>query len=156
MSQDFTYTISTEMLASGLRKSKRSPRNANALVESKGAVGRDGVLAALDSLTRTDTSSLDSEVAFPYPQIFALTNVVLVCTATKIFEFVGGSLVLMLTVSTGQPWTVVDFGPFIYMSNNVVAVIRDAQSLEYSVSSDLPATTAACNFNGQVLVGGKV
>jgi hypothetical protein len=44
MSKDFSFTITSEQLTRGLRPSKRAPRDSKFLVESKGAVGRDGVL----------------------------------------------------------------------------------------------------------------
>ena len=93
---------------------------------------------------------------FPYPQIFVFTNMIIVCSATKIYEWVAGALVLKLTVTTGDTWSCVDFHDYIYMSNGVVAVIRDAMDKTYKVVTDLPVAKAICNFNGQVVVGGLV
>lgn len=56
MSKKFSFTIGSEHLSRGLRPSKRMPRNSRFLVECNGAVGRDGVLEALDELTRINTT----------------------------------------------------------------------------------------------------
>jgi hypothetical protein len=152
MPGEFTFTITSEHLSRGLRPSKRSPRDSKWLWESTGAVGRDGVLSAVDSLTRINTASITD--TFPYPQIFTFTNFILVCSATKVYEWNGSSLVLKYTAtSAGTTWSAVDFYDYIYMSNGKDAVTRDAFSGVYSASSTLPKANAICNFNGQVVVG---
>ena len=147
----FTFTIAAEELANGLRPSKRSPRNAKYLVESKGAVSRDNVLSAIDELTRMDTSGITD--AFPFPQIFTFTNFIIVCSSTKIYEWVAGALVLKLTVTAGSTWSAVDFYDYVYMSNGKVAVVRDYGTDEYSLSADLPTANSILNYNGQVIIG---
>ena len=147
----FSVTIDSGKLSKGLRPSKRLPRNSGYLVECKGCVGRDGVLQTLDELTRIDTSVITD--AYPYPQLFVFTNLIIVCSSTKIYEYVGGALVEKLSVTAGSLWTAVDFYDFIYMSNGSVAVIRDPGSKMYSVTADQPRAMAMCNFHGQVLVG---
>jgi len=151
MTTPFSVSIDTGRLARGLRPSKRVPRNSLYLVTCDGAVGRDGTLQVMDSLTRMATSTITD--AFPYPQIFAFTNMIIVCGQTKIYEWVSSALVLKLTVSAGNPWTAVDFFDYVYMSNNTVAVVRDANTKTYATTTDLPTANAMCNFNGQVLVG---
>jgi hypothetical protein len=141
--------ITTKQLAKGLRPSKRSPRNRGILVECEGAVGRDGVLQALDEMARMATGTL----TFPYPQLFVFTNMTIVCTATTIYEWVDGALVSQLVVGAGDPWRAVDFYDFIYMSNGVSAVVRDAGDKTYAVTTDLPIASAICNFNGQIIIG---
>jgi len=150
----FALTISSEQLSRGLRPSKRVPRNSGFLIQCDGAVGKDGVLVALDQLTRMATDVITD--GFPYPQIFVFTNMVIICSPTKIYEWVGGSLVEKLTVTVGDTWSAVDFHDYIYMSNGVVAVIRDAMDKTYKIVTDLPVAKAICNFNGQVVVGGLV
>ena len=147
----FSITIDTTKLSKGLRPSKRMPRNSGFLVECKGAVGRDGVLQVLDELTRIDTSVITD--AYPYPQIFVFTNLIIVCSSTKIYEWVGGSLVEKLTVTAGSLWSAVDLYDFIYMSNGNVAVLRDSGSKVYSTTTEQPKAMALCNFNGQILAG---
>lgn len=147
----FSVTIDTSKLSKGLRPSKRMPRNSGFLVECKGAVGKDGVLQTLDELIRIATAAITD--AFPYPQIFVFTNLIIVCSSTKIYEWVGGSLVEKLIVTAGSTWSAVDLYDFIYMSNGAVAVLRNPESDVYSITTDQPKAMAVCNFNGQILVG---
>jgi len=144
------FTIKAPKLARGLRPSKRMPRDSRLLVTCAGAVGRDGVLQALDQFTRLATGSDDS---FPYPQIFVFTNAILICTSTKVYEWVSSALVLKITVASGSTWVALDFVNYLYLSNGTVAVVRDALTKAYSESSTLPTAMAALNFNGQVLLG---
>lgn len=137
-------------LAKGLRPSKRMPRNSGYLTQCIGAVGRDGVLQALDQFSRLATGDTDS---FPYPQLFVFTNMIIVCSSTKIYEWVSSALVEKLEVAAGSTWCALDFVDYVYMSNGMVAVVRDAGTKTYSITSELPTSMAACNFNGQVLLG---
>lgn len=149
---NFTATIGSDKLVRGLRPSKRTPRNEGFLVTAQGAVGQDGVLQAIESLTRLATSTITD--AFPFPQIFVFTNVIIVCGLGKIYEWDGSSLVLKYTATTKSgPWCAVDFYDCVYLSNGVEAVVRDAGDKTYGISTDLPAAYALCNFNGQVLAG---
>ena len=147
----FSINIDTSKLSRGLRPSKRLPRNSGYLVECKGAVGKDGVLQALEELTRIATAAITD--LFPYPQVFVFINLIIVCSSTKIYELVGGSLVEKLTVTAGSLWTAADFYDFIYMSNGAVAVIRNPESNVYSITTDQPKAMSICNFQGQVLIG---
>ena len=148
---EFTFTIDANQLARGLRPSKRIPRNAKYLVESKGAVGRDGVLAAVDNLSRINTEEITD--TFPFPQLFVFTNIIIVCSQTKIYEWVDEALVEKLTVEAGSIWAAVDFYGFVYMSNGVVAVIRSHNTGNYCETTELPLTSSILNYNGQVVVG---
>lgn len=150
MSQPFSFTIKTDKLANGLRPSKRVPRNSGYLVTCAGAVGKDGTLSVLDGITQIDTSCITD--AFPYPQIFVLTNMIIVCSSTKIYEWTG-SLVEKLEVTAGSSWTVVDFYNYVYMSNGVVAVIRDSGDGVYRETTALPTASSIADFNGQVIIG---
>ena len=148
----FTFTIGTKQLSQGLRPSKRNPRNNDFLVTCSGAVGRDGVLQVLDQLVRINTNVITD--SFPYPQIFVFTNMIIVCSSTKIYEWVAGALVEKLTVAAGNTWDAVDFHDYIYMSNGTVAVIRDAMDKTYKAVTDMPVAKAICDFNGQIVIGG--
>ncbi|MBT9169304.1 MAG: hypothetical protein DDT19_02662 [Syntrophomonadaceae bacterium] len=148
---DLIYQI-TEPLGRGLRPSRRNPRNTPYLVESIGAVPRDRVIQAVSEFTRTNTAALI--VGFPYPQLFVLTNRIIVCTSTAIHEWVMGTLVLRLSgLPAGTTWSVVDFHSFLYLTNGRVAVARDSSSGVYAVTTTLPFGTALCNYNGQVFIG---
>ena len=152
MSKDFTFTISAEQLTRGLRPSKRAPRDSKFLVEAKGAIGQDGVLCAIDELSRLTTAEVTD--TFPFPQLFVFTNLIIVCGRLKIYELVSGSLSLKYTATTGgSTWTAVDFYKYVYLSNGREAVTRNPDTGVYSLSSTLPKAMSLCNFNGQVLVG---
>jgi len=146
----FTFTIKSSKLAKGLRPSKRMPRDSKFLVTCLGAVGRDEVLQAVDQFTRLGTGDTDT---FPYPQLFVFTNMIIICTQTKIYEWVSSALVLKLTVAAGSTWVALDFHDYTYLSNGSVAVTRDAGTKVYSTTTDLPTAMAALNFNGQVILG---
>jgi hypothetical protein len=127
------------------------PRNSRFLVECKGAVGRDGALQSLDEITRLATTAITD--VFPYPQIFVFTNVIIICSSTKIYEWVSSALVEKLEVAAGSTWCALDFVEYIYLSNGTVAVERDALDKTYSETTDLPTAMAAANFNGQAILG---
>jgi hypothetical protein len=150
----FSITIGSEELARGLRPSKRVPRDSKYLNECEGAVGLDGVLQVLSdlSLSAVDVSALVN-VVFPFPQLFVLERLTIICTLTKIYELVSGSLVEKLTVPSGITWSVVDFKDYIYMSNGKVAVVREATSQIWTINYTLPTACSMVNFNGQIMVG---
>lgn len=148
----FSHTIPSEQLSRGLRPSKRMPRNSGFLVECAGGVGRDGVLQVLDELTRLATSTITDP--FPFPQLFLFTNMIIVCSQTKIYEYISGSLVEKLTVAAGSTWSAIDLYDHVYMSNGKVAVVRSAADKTYSETTELPTAMTICNYNGQIMIGG--
>ena len=152
MSTNFDFTIGPEMLVKGLRPFEEAPRDSKFLVESKGAMGRHGVLAANQSMAPLDTSVITD--GFPYPQIFAFSKFTIVCGATSIYEIINNVLTLKITVAApcGGLWNAVDFYDYIYMSNGEIAVRRDVLTGEYTECTSLPVACAMCNYNGQVLV----
>jgi hypothetical protein len=80
--------------------------------------------------------------------------VIIVCGLKKIYEWVGGALSLKYTAAAaGGTWSAIESGDYIYLTNGSIAVVRDAGSKAYALSSTLPHATAACNFNGQVIIG---
>jgi len=151
MSSRPLFNIGPAELSRGLRPSKRMPRNSKFLTTCNGSVGIDGVLCSLDEITRISTTAITD--GFPYPQIFVFTNVIIICGETKIYEWVSDALVEKLTVSAGSTWSAVAFAEYVYLSNGNVAVERDALDKTYSTTTDLPTAMAACDFNGQVIVG---
>jgi hypothetical protein len=121
------------------------------MISCAGLVGRDGVLQSLDELTRLATTAITD--AFPYPQIFVFTNHIVICGATKVYEWVSSALVEKVTVTEGEAWRAIDFHDYIYLSNGKVAVIRDSGDDTYSITTDLPMASALCNYNGQIMAG---
>ena len=148
----FTFEIDSGDLLKGLRPSEYSPRNEKFLVECTGAIGYEKSLQTIEDITGLliDTSLIVD--GFPYPQMFVFSKHIIVCGETKIYELVGGVLVLKLTVVAGIRWSAVDFYNYIYMSNGKVSVTRSATDGIYSLS-DLPITSAICDFKGQVMIG---
>lgn len=149
----FELVIDSSQLSRGLRPSKRTPRNVGFLTESKGVVGLDGVLQAVDQLTRIDTSAINT--AFPFPQIFVFIRCIIVCNQTAIYEWDGSALVAKLSgLTAGSIWSAVDLFDYVYLSNGQQVVVRDPGSKIYATTTALPTAVAACNFNGQVILGG--
>lgn len=146
----FSHVIHGSKLSRGLRDNKRRTRNNDMMIECSGAVGRDNVLQVIEELERLNTSVITD--SFPYPQIFVLNQVIIVCSQTKIYEWFADELVEKLTVTAGSTWRVVDFFKYIYMSNGKIAVERDPNLQTYSLSS-LPLATGMCNYNGQIIIG---
>ena len=151
MPKNFSYAIDSTKLVKGLRSFEKSPRDANFLVESIGAVGRNGALMANETLVVLNTSVIED--SFPYPQIFVFSKITIVCGATTIYEIIDETLTLMLTIdSASGMWEAVDYYDYIYLSNGEVSVKRSASTGTYTEDDDLPVANAICNFNGQVLI----
>jgi len=149
---NFVFTIEGGKLALGLRTNKEAPRDSGFLVECIGAVGRDDILCALDELSKMDLSGF----YFPYPQIFVLTKLIIVCTATEIYEWVDSALVLKLSgITKGHRWDLADYNEFVYLSNSKVAIRRDINGT-YAATDELPVASAICNMNGQIVVSGRM
>lgn len=152
----FSFFISTEFLSKGLRPTSQSIRNNSMLIECKGAVGMLGALGSIDELEVNTLLSSNEEIIkddFPFPQVLVLDKHILVCNRESIYEIVGNTLELKITTTGGRLWSVASFQDFLYISNGVVAITRDPFTGIYSERSDLPKSSAICNFNGQVIVG---
>lgn len=149
---DLLAEYTSEQLQRGLRPMAEVPRGSNFLVQCDGAIGYHGSLQGIQAVTAIDTSAITD--GFPYPQLFLLSNLILVCGKTKLYEWVNSALVLKLTVTAGNPWTVVEFYDQLYLSNGVVAVERRASDQVYALRADLPSADALFNHGGQVIAGG--
>lgn len=142
----------SEQLQRGLRPMAELPRNSNFQIQCDGAIGYHGTLQGIKAITAISTAAITD--GFPYPQIFLLSNLILVCGQTKIYEWVNNALVLKLTVSAGSPWSVVDFFDQLLLSNGVVTVERRPSDKVYAVRADLPIGEALFNYGGRIIVGG--
>lgn len=149
---DLLVEYTSEQLQRGLRSLAEVPRNSNFLIQCDGAIGYHGSLQGIKAITALATSAITD--GFPYPQIFLLSNLILVCGQTKIYEWINNALSLKITTTAGNPWTVVEFYDQLYLSNGVVAVERRAGDKVFAVRTDLPAAEALFNFGGQVIAGG--
>ena len=140
-----------ETLKSGLALTY-NVRNRPYLVQSLGAFPFEGVLQAVRQFSRIDTSSLGT-LSFPYPQLFVLQNVIIVCISTAIYEYSGGTLTLKIgSLTAGSTWQVLDYKTFLSFTNGKVAVTKNPQNGNYAVDSSLPVGNACCDYNGQALV----
>ncbi len=153
--RNFTYEIS-EALLKGLAPA-HTRRNAPYLVESIGAVPREGVLQAIEQFEAIDIQDLGA-VSFPYPQLFVASDFILIATETALYELTDtegpGNLTAKITgLTAGIPWTCLDLKGYLYFTNGKVAVTRNSKSGVYTVDSTVPFASAACNFNGQVILG---
>lgn len=148
----FSFMIDSSKLSAGLRLSDKNPRNSGGLIDCTGMVGKEGALQSLEDITRIATGTITD--GFPFPQIFTFPNMIIVCGLKKIYEWDGSSLSLKYTASdAGGTWSAIHSYDYVYMSNGKIAVVRDANSKVYALSSSLPHTTAMCNYNGQVIIG---
>src|SRR3990167_10372204 len=99
------FTIGAEQLSKGLRPLKMMPNNSGYLINCNGAVGLDEMLVAVNALPRMNTDVVSD--GFPYPQLFVLTNMILLCGKTNIYEYISGIWTLKLTVTEGATWNVI-------------------------------------------------
>ena len=153
--EGFSVTIDNKIIGKGLT-SNNNIRNNPMLVESIGAMPYNNVIQSVEEFTRVDTSGLAAQI-FPYPQLFVLGDIIVVCTAQQIYEYdaTGDTFTSKISgLSLGNTWDLVDFKSFILLMNGVVAVTKDPETGDYAVDSTLPPGNCICNFNGQVLLGG--
>lgn len=144
-----------EGLAKGLRPSPQNARNLEFLYAVKGAIPEDGVLQSLPVLY--NTFGLPEQCRFPFPQIFVLRKLVLVCSETNIYEARSFGLELLFTgVSAGSTWSVADFGDYIILTNGRTLVYRDVQSGQFKeyLDCEIPPGICILNLNGQLIIGG--
>lgn len=149
----FSHMISGDQLSRGLRYSKRLPRNNNMMTECSGAIGRDNILHIIEEFNRINTNAITD--SFPYPQLFVLNEVIVVCSSTTLYEWFNGALVTKFTATSeqvGHTWKVADYHSTLYLSNGKITVVKDPKLKTYSVST-YPIATGICNYNGQLIIG---
>lgn len=153
--KEFNYLIKLG-LARGLRKTDKNPRNQQALVLSTGMVPEDGALSSVPELNEIDVSTVSPVPHFPYPQVFVLKQLTIVCMATAIYERTpGGDLTLLISgLTEGIPWTVADFHNFIVLANGKQFVFRNGDDLQWTTTNRyaLPVGTSVLNFKGQLII----
>lgn len=143
-------------LNKGLDPADTPTLNSKYLLKSDGAFVREGVL-------RNDFVPFYANPTiygtFPYMQIFSLSQHLIVCLQDQIWERDDKSSTWgqkLNLIPAGYTWNVIDRGDFLYLSNGRVAVIRDAGTGQYSITTDYPAAACMCDPNKQVLIGGPV
>lgn len=154
--REYNYRIS-EGLSTGLRRSNKNRRGVQALVQSTGAFPYDGSLNSLPELTGIDISSIDPAPAFPFPQIFVLKRLTVVCTDTQIFERNPDTGALSLAIGSlvsGLRWSVADFHYFLVFANGKQLVFRNGESKAWTTANTyaLPNGTSVLNYKGQLVI----
>jgi len=142
-------------ISKGLQMISPFPKNQQAFIQLDGMMVEGKVLNSLETLDEIDVSSLGC--SWPFPQIFALKTITLVCSPTTIYEYtVGPTFTSKIIASQGTLWTCADFHNFIVLSNRTSLVVREGGSGLWKIYSgnDIPAARCVCNLNGQLIVGG--
>lgn len=142
-------------LAKGLRPSINNGRNEEFLYAAKGCIPEDGVLQSLPVLY--NGFGLPEQCAFPFPQIFVLRKLVLICAQRNIYELRSlGPELLYQDAPAGSTWTVADFGEYIILSNGRMLIYRDPVTGLFNEYTDCEIPPGICilNLNGQLIVGG--
>ena len=147
----FAHRYDTNALIRGIQPNAKQTRSQYGIETLSGMIGVDGSLVSLPALTRIATSVITDP--FPYPQLFVLNTFSIICGSTKIYEYDGSTLTLKLTVTAGAIWDLVSSFNYVYLSNGTVAVERNPDTKVYALSS-LPKFQSACNYNGQLMLGG--
>lgn len=152
--REYNYTMK-KALSIGLRKTERNKRGQQALVLSTGMVPDDGALSSLELMTQLNINAISPAPVHPYPQIFQLKQLTLLCSATAIYEVSTGlTLTLLLGgLLEGHMWSCADFHNYIVLANGRQVVTRDGNSLQWSADDTIGLSVASsvCNFNGQLI-----
>lgn len=145
-----TVTVPIDAFSRGLVP-KENVRNVLYLTESVGAFPYEGVLITCEDYSAHQLNLTSLACSFPYPQIFVLSKVTLICTPTKIYEY-PNITTAKITVTSGCLWTVADYKTFILLTNGQVMVKKDAETGVYSLDTDRPFGTCVADFNGQAFL----
>lgn len=142
-----------QYLVQSLRSSQSVNTNDSKLTACQGLKITNNNLASPGDLIALDLSVLGA--SFPYPQVFALSRFIVVCTETGIYEWTAaGGLVSKLTPLTpGGLWTIADFYTFLVLTNGKVTVLRDSGGV-YTNETDAPYGSCVTSYGGQVVFGG--
>lgn len=147
--REATITLK-DTLAGGLSPNN-NPRNQPFLTEMTGMF----VDRALETVETFSPMTLPDGIdfSFPYPQLFVLSDLIILCNDDQIWEWGGSSWVSKISsLTTGTTWTCIDRRTYIILSNMEVTVVRDPNTGLYSLDTDLPAGSYG-DFNGQLCVG---
>jgi hypothetical protein len=155
--REYNYTVN-KALSVGLRSTDKNRRNMQALVKSDGMVPTEGALASVElgDFTEIDISSISPTPEFPYPQVFELKGLTIVCTATDIYEYnpSSGDLTKVIgALMEGHCWSVADFHSFLMLCNGKQVVCRDGQTKGWTGNNiaELTSASCVCNYNGQII-----
>lgn len=130
---------------------KENVRDSLFLTESLGAFPYQGVLITPEDFSANQIDTVALGCSFPFPQIFVLSELILICTPTKIYEY-PNLTTAKITVTTGCLWTVADYKTYLALTNGQVMVKRDPATGLYSLDSTRPFGTCVSDFNGQMFI----
>lgn len=148
------YTVTYNVgLANGLRLNPRNPRNVQYLALLQGAIPYDNVLSTLPELP---TPISIANCAWPFPQLFHLRRMTLVCAESAIYELKGTNLELLCNTVAGSTWSCADFGEYIILTNGQSLIERNPQTGVFAEYIDcrIPPCLCVCEVNSQLIVGG--
>lgn len=148
------YTVTYDAgFANGLRPNPRNPRNVQFLAMLAGAIPYDNVLSSLDELP-VPVSVAGAQ--WPFPQLFHLRRMTLVCTLDAIYELKGATLTKLCDAVAGSTWSCADFGEYIILTNGNSLIERSPQTGVFAEYADckIPPCLCVCEVNSQLLVGG--
>ena len=144
-----------EGIKKGITPTEKNAYNNEGFLDMSGAFQNDGLIQSVEKPEWIELSSLDVE--FPFPQVFELIGITLVCTPTRVYELLAdNSLDEKISTSEGGLWSVADYHLFIVLTNGRQIIIRDGQSGEWRVydECEIPTGICVCNLNGQLIIGG--
>lgn len=156
--REYNYRFSSGLI-NGLRTSERNRRGVQALTLATGMVPYDGALNSLPELEQLDISSISPAPSFPFPQIFKLKRLNIVCTSTQIYELDDdGTLTLAIEgLVAGLRWSVADFHHFLVLANGKQLVFRGGETKKWTTVNTyaLPnPATSVLNYKGQLILTG--
>ena len=131
---------------------KENIRNSLFLTESLGAFPYQGVLITSENFSANQIDASALACTFPFPQIFVLSEVILICTPTAIYEYPDLTTPKISGLTTGTLWSVADYKRFILLTNSQVVVKKDSGTGLYSIDTTRPAGTCIADFNGQMFL----
>lgn len=153
------YLIPLKDLCShGLAPPDNLPYNQEMFSQMDGALTENGTVHEIELPSQIDTSSLE-KTSHPFPQIFRLISLILVCTPTKVYEYsyVGDTFDLKITAPEGSVWSVADYDRFVVITNGRGIFVRDGLSgnwSEHTNREEIPSGICVCNLYGQLIIGG--
>lgn len=144
-----------KFLMSGLRPDAEQSRGMESLIQSVGVYPRKGSLVSPSDITFEALSTLGC--SFPYPQMFVLSGMTLVCTETAIYTYSGGVLSLEIGgLTADEPWTVADFNTYLFMTNGTNTIILNPETGVFTavLSNETPPAQCVCGTGSQIIWGG--
>lgn len=139
----------------GIAPSDNVPSNTGGFRIMQGAYTNDNVVQGLEDLEQVEFDNF--VFSYPFPQIFELTSITLVCGSSTVYELLSdGTLEEKIRAFNGGTWTVADYNRFIVLTNGSSMIIRDGLTGMWKMydGCEIPDGLCVCNLNGQLVIGG--